>query len=369
MLLSAARSPTEEDENHPVSAIEQPGMDALRGGFGTIGSILRARSVRRMNSASSNLSQGLPFSNSTGWDGMPRYQLSDTPIHENPTEEISHKKGEMSFVPYSQSRNPTLKSLLKFDDQDIVHQYDRTGHGDAIHTARTHNSTGEVEYGTSHRTASDTHNIPYLKSPSEEKSGHTFFGARPFKSFRRRVSGSNEEEALASVPLTPMTPQGILDSPTSHNFPGRMTDAMDSSNSRTSFNTLLNKFAATEGPDLRLNHGRRGSREPDDMVRGGAHRGTKDYPHLKKSAAEQELEERQGLVGDSEQRSGSDASDDGEDQDEKVSSPLSMSSVEQAEVTGVVTRRLPNVPVPRSDQGINVAVRPPSQPRDSGDLV
>jgi uncharacterized membrane protein len=48
MLLEAGRHGTEAEEK------EDPGMDALRGGFGAVGSIIRARSVsRRLSSASS----------------------------------------------------------------------------------------------------------------------------------------------------------------------------------------------------------------------------------------------------------------------------------------------------------------------------
>lgn len=56
---------------NPHAALQTAGMDALRGGFGAVGSIIRARSVKR--SMSSTSGQGLPFHNS-GWDGMPRYQ-------------------------------------------------------------------------------------------------------------------------------------------------------------------------------------------------------------------------------------------------------------------------------------------------------
>lgn len=167
------------------------------------------------------------------------------------------------------------------------------------------------------------------------------------------------------MPLTPI-PHGILDTHTTTvHLPSRGISPMDTTGSRTSFNTLLNKFVATEGPDLRLNAGRRGSREADDMKRGGAHRGTKDYPHLKKSAAEQELEERQGLVGDTDQSFEMDE----EEQNDRVSSPLSLSSVEQAEVKGVVTRRLPNVPTSGLNRDVNGLAYPPPRPRDSADIV
>lgn len=54
ILLQASQHQTEEAEKGRVTALEDPGMDALRGGFGAVGSIIRARSVsRRMSNASS----------------------------------------------------------------------------------------------------------------------------------------------------------------------------------------------------------------------------------------------------------------------------------------------------------------------------
>jgi len=73
-----------------------------------------------------------------------------------------------------------------------------------------------------------------------------------------------------------------------------------SASSRGSFHTLLNRFTHSDTPDLSLNP-RKPSKErrlsvSDDQKRGGAHRGTKDYPHLPKQEADLEREERQGLV-------------------------------------------------------------------------
>lgn len=54
IFLQAAHIPTEESEKGNVTAMEEPGMDALRGGFGAVGSIIRARSIsRQLSSASS----------------------------------------------------------------------------------------------------------------------------------------------------------------------------------------------------------------------------------------------------------------------------------------------------------------------------
>ena len=53
ILLQASRHETEYAEKGQVTSYEDPGMDALRGGFGAVGSIIRARSVsRRMSTAS-----------------------------------------------------------------------------------------------------------------------------------------------------------------------------------------------------------------------------------------------------------------------------------------------------------------------------
>lgn len=60
ILLQASKQHTEEAEKGQVTALEDPGMDALRGGFGAVGSIIRARSVsRRMSNASSLYGQGV----------------------------------------------------------------------------------------------------------------------------------------------------------------------------------------------------------------------------------------------------------------------------------------------------------------------
>ncbi len=70
---------------------------------------------------------------------------------------------------------------------------------------------------------------------------------------------------------------------------------------------LISSFANSSGPDLRLHFGKRSSSKDnvhppdghhDDGKRGGPHRGTRDYPHLRKDQA-RETEERAGLVASS----------------------------------------------------------------------
>lgn len=60
ILMQANREVAEtHDEKEEVTQFEDPGMDALRGGFGAVGSIIRARSVsRRMDLSQAGLSGG-----------------------------------------------------------------------------------------------------------------------------------------------------------------------------------------------------------------------------------------------------------------------------------------------------------------------
>lgn len=77
MLLAASRHGTESQEKGETTAIEEPGMDALRGGFGAVGSIIRARTVtRRMSDASGKQGGrgGSADSNSYDLNNLPRYR-------------------------------------------------------------------------------------------------------------------------------------------------------------------------------------------------------------------------------------------------------------------------------------------------------
>ena len=72
--------------------------------------------------------------------------------------------------------------------------------------------------------------------------------------------------------------------------------------SRGSFHNLLDRFTHSDSSEARLQPSKSGKQSgSDDMKRGGAHRGTKDYPHLRKEEADVEREERQGLVNGSDE--------------------------------------------------------------------
>jgi hypothetical protein len=142
ILLQAARQHTEAADEKSPSGFEDPGIDALRGSFGTIGSIIRANTARRMSRSSRGTSSlrnrtsagSRPYdveaNTPTNLDpkllGMTRHQLYDAPVPRPTSMERAS-----SFA--SSNRRPTIK----FDAQDVVHQYHPTGKGDtAIHEHR-----------------------------------------------------------------------------------------------------------------------------------------------------------------------------------------------------------------------------------------
>ncbi|KAI0769439.1 magnesium transporter NIPA-domain-containing protein [Trametes elegans] len=159
MLLQAAKSNTEGIDEKNLTAVEDPGMDALRGSFGTMGSIIRARSARRMSMSSratsihSRYSTQFPVPPVPGQrldphSGLKRHQLFDNPMP--PTPEAYAGDGNSERI--SMASRPSVlgspfsqrKQTIKFGDEDVVHSYHVPGTGDdtATHERRNaHHST------------------------------------------------------------------------------------------------------------------------------------------------------------------------------------------------------------------------------------
>ncbi|KAG7098209.1 hypothetical protein E1B28_000177 [Marasmius oreades] len=154
ILLQAARQNTQTVDEKGAVGIEDPGIDALRGSFGTFGSIVRARSARRMsqNSRASGLQPrptgaaaaydpGQPWlspgksTSGLPTDGLKRHQLYDPPVHTPGTPSIAAAtKGDdasMRSVPSTNSQivSHTKRPTIKFDDTDLVHSYHPPGSG------------------------------------------------------------------------------------------------------------------------------------------------------------------------------------------------------------------------------------------------
>ncbi|KAI0047905.1 DUF803-domain-containing protein [Auriscalpium vulgare] len=153
MLLQAARAQTESVDEKNVSGIEDPGMDALRGSFGTVGSIIRARSARRMSQSSrsssrippgprfADLESGVPDFKPAGLpsmsgqlSGLKRHQLFDPPVpHFDGASDANSERISMTSQP--SARKPTIK----FGEEDVVHSYHRSAAGkdeSAVHEHR-----------------------------------------------------------------------------------------------------------------------------------------------------------------------------------------------------------------------------------------
>ena len=138
ILLQAARAQTATVDEKGVAGYEDPGMDTLRGSFGAFGSIIRARTARRM-SQSSNTSHlrvrppgaAAPYDHTASWmssghpppsdglAGMKRHQLYDAPV---PRDDASSLR-----APSVRSQLVNKRPTIKFDDQELVHSYSRPG--------------------------------------------------------------------------------------------------------------------------------------------------------------------------------------------------------------------------------------------------
>lgn len=138
-------------------AAEDPGMDALRGSFGAFGSIIRARSARRMSQNSGRLpSHRRPYNREAAlppwpvgssdadlrlhdtFDGLKRHQLYDAPVP---------RDDENLSVNTNVSPSPSGKrAAIKFDTQDVVYKYDMPGSGEK-HTTERRVAAGSPSVG------------------------------------------------------------------------------------------------------------------------------------------------------------------------------------------------------------------------------
>lgn len=156
LLLQAARNNTEGVDEKNLAAVEDPGMDALRGSFGTMGSIIRARSARRMsmNSRASGSFRSrysnqlpLPGQHDDPLAGVKRHQLFDNPMPATPDGRM--ERGSMMTQP-SVLGSPfsQRKQTIKFGNEDVVHSYHVPGSGDdsVIHERRNAPHAGGDKY-------------------------------------------------------------------------------------------------------------------------------------------------------------------------------------------------------------------------------
>ncbi|CCM06109.1 uncharacterized protein FIBRA_08358 [Fibroporia radiculosa] len=197
ILLQAARRDTEGIDEKSLAAVEDPGIDALRGGFGMVGSVIRARSAHRMSMSSrATASARSRYSNAPsaypGADplaGLKRHQLWDAPVPS--VSELSVPDADADR--YSMASQPTMlgspqpsarKQTIKFDSQDVVHSYSVPGFGDNTskheHRNASHNSMSPPEQPADVKSDFDAQVVAFPTDPSlEEARGETGMWTAP----------------------------------------------------------------------------------------------------------------------------------------------------------------------------------------------
>ncbi|EKM54923.1 uncharacterized protein PHACADRAFT_259088 [Phanerochaete carnosa HHB-10118-sp] len=152
MLLQAARSNTAGVDEKNLTALEEPGIDTLRGSFGAMGSIIRARTARRMSMSSraTNTSLRNRHGPSLSEDEQPHYNAMG-----GPGDQLAGlKRHQLYDPPMPASDNISLasdlvsprKQTIKFGNEDIVHSYPVPGR-DALDAQATHEHRSAIWSG------------------------------------------------------------------------------------------------------------------------------------------------------------------------------------------------------------------------------
>ncbi|ODN77443.1 hypothetical protein L202_04621 [Cryptococcus amylolentus CBS 6039] len=293
MLMEASRHQTGDVEKGDVVGMEDPGMDALRGGFGAVGSIIRARSVSRRLSSGSTLSNGGKYGagglSTHGMGHMPRYQLSDNPMPSD----------AMSQISMHSAKSPSSRSFM-------------SGHAHFLSPNRTGNSRDDGDIVNMYQyDREDSHNLhappPPLRSYSTENHHHTYHPNPLYppvleedeQGYEKEVDakgryGSSRtkiyvDDAPDQVQSAPVKGSGGYKNPYDV-YPAR-------ANEPKPHKSIGNIFHFPSGPDLSLdipNH----QRSRQDSSRSSRREKDHQYPTLSKKDRNdaQEKEERRGLV-------------------------------------------------------------------------
>ena len=183
-------------------------MDALRGGFGTVGSIIRARSMRK--SIISGVGPGSPVdewrqrrgyasgtegSTNNLFSGMQRHQLYDAPVPRDSV--LSNTAGSDDISLQSQPRRGNKS--IRFGNEDTRHYYPSPGmpgevHHDSVKTGRDEDypsATGSV-FSAQQMMPPVGAKAPQTRNPFEDPAPRT----------RTEAAGLMDDEEAEKVPLT-----------------------------------------------------------------------------------------------------------------------------------------------------------------------
>ncbi|CAO1635369.1 unnamed protein product [Sympodiomycopsis kandeliae] len=116
LLMRASRSMasvrSEKGGGASTTAVEDPGMDTMRGAGGLLGSIVRARSSRRLHTSADSYSRmdehGMNHLNTGGRSDLERYQLHDAPMSTGRGDTLSPLSATMPNMP---KRGPSMVSF------------------------------------------------------------------------------------------------------------------------------------------------------------------------------------------------------------------------------------------------------------------
>lgn len=187
ILLQASRQNVEHSEKNDISGMEDPGMDALRGTFGAVGSIIRARSARQMSLSQGGSSirtrhrrgmaeddgsanGGSQQLSTRGMDDLPRHQLYDAPMPSRDN-------------PIAAAVSPRTQAIT-FEESDVAHYYPSPGKtGRAVHEERARptfppappNSSRTLDDITEQSTPRQAERPEFPESPVEDYTSYTSY--------------------------------------------------------------------------------------------------------------------------------------------------------------------------------------------------
>ncbi|EUC60651.1 magnesium transporter NIPA protein [Rhizoctonia solani AG-3 Rhs1AP] len=214
-ILLAANRPTSDTEKGDSTGMEEPGIDALRGSFGAIGSIIRARSIACSKGTvrSRRATHGHLRDDSGGMERLPsvaymkRHQLFDNPIP--PLPEDAAERISM----HSNVNAPKKSTTIQFRDGDLEGHDHTTGAPDL--------PLDDIIQRTASPRQQPLYDDPYAYSPSRPQQGYD----------PSRHNGlSFRQDSLASLPerTASNSPEGMVTPPRRNYPPNREMDREES---------------------------------------------------------------------------------------------------------------------------------------------
>jgi len=264
MLLAATRANVEPTEKH--TEIEDPGMDAIRGGAGIIGSIYRARSMNKSASGDfeSRRRKWHRRTETEGTDagstaGLARHQLYDRPLSSFTSDKFELADDEAS---QSIALSPLKEHVntIGFVDDVTAHRYPQTGRDvrEATHEHEAlHPSHSQLGY------QNNAPIQPHAPSLVMDRTGSRDVYRDPFRGGSSTPSGVNIELPRSSdMPRQPSATSAAQSfskklSVFQTNPDLSLADPRASEKSTRSKRSLFS-------PTLRSQSSRRGSKDPDE---------------------------------------------------------------------------------------------------------